>query len=166
MCSRLTGCAGYVFDSGDYGRLRFFLRCVLLQFCIYVMHMAPRTVLCIAAFWNRDLCNVLKLEKLLHNCDWYSLTWFAWIRVLLLVWCTCIPSKCIYSLPRLIWNARHAWTLALTLQFIMILHQRECEPITSVHWARKHDVCSTISDLPQLSRDTGLERHKVRESFL
>ena len=111
------------------------------------MNRTPWTVLCTAAFWNRDLCNVLKLEKLLHNYDWYSLTWFAWIHVLLLIWCPYMPSNCICLLPHSIWNARHAWTLALTLHSIMILHQREREPITSVHWACKHDVCSIICDL-------------------
>ena len=75
-------------------------------------------------------------------------------------------SNCICLLPCSIWNARHAWTLTLTLHSIMILHQREREPITSVHWACKHDVCFIISDLYTSSLDTGSERYKVRESFL
>ena len=56
-------------------------------------------------------------------------------------------SNCICLLPCSIWNARHAWTLTLTLHSIMILHQREREPITSVHWACKHDVCFVICHL-------------------
>ena len=39
------------------------------------------------AVWIRDLCNVLRLEKLFHNWDWYSLAWFAWMRMSLLVSC-------------------------------------------------------------------------------
>ena len=37
------------------------------------------------AVWIRDLCNVLRLEKLFRNWYWYSLMWFAWIHMLLLV---------------------------------------------------------------------------------
>ena len=44
------------------------------------------------AVWIRDLCNVLRLEKLFHNWDWYSLIWFAWIHMLLLVWSVYILS--------------------------------------------------------------------------
>ena len=58
-----------------------------------------------------------------------------------------LPSNCICLLPHSICNARHAWTLTLTLHSIMILHQREREPITSVHWACKHDVCFVICHL-------------------
>ena len=38
-------------------------------------------------------------------------------------------SNCICLLPCSIWNAWHAWTLTLTLHSIMILHQREREPM-------------------------------------
>ena len=44
------------------------------------------------AVWIRDLCNVLRLEKLFHDWDWCSLTWFAWMRVFLIVWCMYILS--------------------------------------------------------------------------
>ena len=129
--------------------------------------------------WRHGLCYAPRLSGIGTFAVFWSLKNY-YIIVTNILWhglheyvCYCsydarryIPSKCICLLPRSIWTARHAWTLALALQSIMILHQRECEPITSVHWACKHDVCSTISDLLQLSRDTGLERHKVRESFL
>ena len=48
--------------------------------------------ICNVAVWIKDLCNVLRLEKLFHNWDWYSLIWFAWIRMLLLVWSMYILS--------------------------------------------------------------------------
>ena len=44
------------------------------------------------AVWIRDLCNVLGLKNLFHNWDWYSLIWFAWIRMLLLMESTYILS--------------------------------------------------------------------------
>ena len=37
------------------------------------------------AVWTWDLWNVLGLENLFHNWHWYSLIWFTWIRMLLLV---------------------------------------------------------------------------------
>ena len=50
------------------------------------------------------------------------------------------------------------------LHYICALIKRE--PIISVHWPCKHDVCSIISDLYTSSLDTGSERYKARESFL
>ena len=55
--------------------------------------------------------------------------------------------NCICLLPCSIWNARHAWTLILTLNSITILHQRGHEPIKPVHWACEHDVCFVICHL-------------------
>ena len=75
-----------------------------------------------------------------------------WMHVLLLVWCPYVPSNCIRSLPHSIWNARHAWTFALTLYSIMILHLHECEPMKSAHWACKHDVCSSFATSTTVSR--------------
>ena len=40
--------------------------------------------------WNMDLCLCNHDENLLYVYDKYSLIWFAWIRMLLLVWCMCI----------------------------------------------------------------------------
>ena len=56
-------------------------------------------------------------------------------------------SNCVCLFPCSIWNARHAWTLPLTPHSIMILHQREREPMTSAHWACKHGICPVICHL-------------------
>mgnify|MGYP007024387722 CR=1 FL=1 len=166
MCSRLTGCAGYVFNSGDYGMSWFFLWCLLLDLCTDILLMVCNRCFCPTALFYVTLKTRLKLGKLLYNYDWYSLTWFAWIHVLLLIWCPYMPSNCICPLPHSTCNAKHAWTSALTFHSIMILHQREREPITSVHWACKHDACSIIYDLHNSSQDTGFGRYKAHKNFL
>ena len=62
-----------------------------------------------------------------------------------------MPSMCcliaFYLFPCSIWNVRHAWTLPLTPRPIMIMHQREREPMTSAHWPCKHDVCHAVYHL-------------------
>ena len=75
------------------------------------------------------------------------------------------PPNCICLLPHSIWNARHAWTLYLTFQIIMILHHLEPKPIKSAHWTCKHEVCSTVYHLHNMPTDTAFERHKVRKKF-
>ena len=97
------------------------------------------------ALSNKDLCIVLML------ITWSSLIFSdvicTWIHLLLIIWhplCSLI-AFCLF--PCSIWNARHAWTLTLTPHSIMILHQREREPITSVHWACKHDICPVLCRL-------------------
>ena len=55
-----------------------------------------------------------------------------------------VLSNCVCLFPCSIWNARHAWTLPLTPRSIMILHQREREPMTSAHWPCKHDMCPAV----------------------
>ena len=60
------------------------------------------------------------------------------------------PMCCLIAflpLPCSIWNVRHAWTLPLTPRPIMIMHQREREPMTSAHWPCKHDVCPAVYHL-------------------
>ena len=42
------------------------------------------------------------------------------------------------------WNARHAYTMTLTLHLIMSLHEHERGPIKPVHCACKYDICSVI----------------------
>ena len=56
-------------------------------------------------------------------------------------------SNCVCLFPCSIWNARHGWTLPLTPHSIMILPQREREPMTSTHWACKHDICPVMCHL-------------------
>ena len=77
-----------------------------------------------------------------------------------------MPPDCISLVPHSIWNARHAWTLYLTLQIIMILHHLEPKPIKSAHWTCKHEVCSTVYHIHNMPTDTAFERHKVREKIL
>ena len=90
-------------------------------------------------FWSLESCYIIMTGILWHDLHGYM--------------CYCsynvhtLPSNCICLLPHSICNARNAWTLALTLHYIMILHQRERERITSVHWACKHDVFSVICNL-------------------
>ena len=77
-----------------------------------------------------------------------------------------VLSNCICLLPHSIWNARHAWTLALTLHSITILHWHEREHIKSVHWVCNHDVCFMIHDLHYCLKTHVFKRYKARESFL
>ena len=77
MYNRLTGCAGYIFDCGDYGRLEFSVWLELPKLCIYVMIMILWTVLYPAPLWYVALPTILTLGNLFHNYDWYSLTWFS-----------------------------------------------------------------------------------------
>ena len=58
-----------------------------------------------------------------------------------------VLSNCVLPLPLLNMDARHAWILPLTPRSIMILHQREREPMTSPHWACKHDLCPVLFHL-------------------
>ena len=62
-----------------------------------------------------------------------------------------MPSMCCliacHLSPCSIWNVRHAWTLPLTPRPIMIMHQREREPMTSAHWPCKHDICPAVCHL-------------------
>ena len=41
-------------------------------------------------------------------------------------------------------NARHAYTMTLTLHLIISLHEHERGPIKPVHCACKYDICSVI----------------------
>ena len=43
--------------------------------------------------------------------------------------------------PTSLWTTYYVWTLYLALQIIMILQHLEHEPIKSVHWTCKLDVC-------------------------
>ena len=100
---------------------------------------------------------------------WSSLIFYdmicTWIHLLLIIWhplCYLI-AFCLF--PCSIWNAWHAWTLTLTPHSIMILHQREREPITSAHWACNHDICPVICHLHNCFVTQVFERNKVRKNF-
>lgn len=90
-------------------------------------------------FWSLESCYIIMTDILWHDLHGYMCHCPYNVRTL--------PSNCICLLPHSICNARHAWTLALTLHYIMILHPREREPIKSLHWACEYDVCSVICDL-------------------
>ena len=89
--------------------------------------------------WKMDLYLFKHDENLLYTCDRYSLIWFTH------KYCNC-PSHGHESCPMpqhtpfpSIWNARHAWTLNLTLHIIMITHYSAIAPITSAHCICYHD---------------------------
>ena len=133
---------------------------------MHIMFMFIWTVLYPAPVWYFILSTVLTPGKLLHNYDWYSLTWFI-LNACAIAQMLALNAPWLHSLvPRSIWNARHAWTLYLTLQMIMILHHLEPKPIKSAHWTCKHEVCSTVYHIHNMPTDTAFERHKVREKVL
>ena len=74
-------------NSGNNGISCSSVSSLLVELWISGIDMVNWRCLCNVAVWIRDLCNVLRLEKSFHNWDWYSLIWFAWLRVLFLVLC-------------------------------------------------------------------------------
>ena len=69
-------------NSGNNGISCSSVSSLLVELWISGIDMVNWRCLCNVAVWIRDLCNVLRLEKSFHNWDWYSLIWFAWLRVL------------------------------------------------------------------------------------
>ena len=49
------------------------------------------------AFLNETSWNVLRREKWFHDYDWYSLIWFVWIHMLLLLWSAYTLSVAVIS---------------------------------------------------------------------
>ena len=134
--------------SGNNGISCSSVSSLLLELSIFGMDMTPWTPLYLYGF--------LEYGPLQCSDAWNVITWSSlifsdmictWIHLLLIIWhplCYLI-AFCLF--PCSIWNARHAWTLPLTPRSIMILHQREREPMTSAHWACKHDICPVICHL-------------------
>ena len=61
---------------GNYGMPGFLVRCSLVELWSYIVIMMVWTTLCPAPVWYIELYTALRFGKLLHNYDWYSLTWF------------------------------------------------------------------------------------------
>ena len=83
-------------NSGNNGISCSSVSSLLVELWISGIDMVNWRCLYNVAIWIRDLCNVLRLKKSFHNWDWYSLIWFAWLRVLVLVWC-------VYFSPFVLW---------------------------------------------------------------
>ena len=149
--------------SAHYSILRFFVGLELPMLCMHIMFMFIWAALYPAPVWYFILTTVLTPGKLLHNYDWYSLTWFI-LNACTIAQMLALNAPWLNSLvPHSIWNARHAWTLYFTLQIIMILHHLEPKRIKSTHWTCKHEVCSTVYHIHNMPTDTAFERHKARE---
>ena len=152
--------------SGNNGISCSSVSSLLLELSIFGMDMAPWTSLYLYGF--------LEYGSLQCSDAWNVITWSSlifsdmictWIHLLLIIWhplCYLI-AFCLF--PCSIWNAWHAWTLTLTPHSIIILHQRELEPITSAHWACNHDICPVICHLHNCLVTQVFERNKVRKNF-
>ena len=135
-------------NSGNNGISCSSVSSLLLELSIFAMDMTPWTSLYLYGFLEygplqcSDAWNVITWSSLIFSNMIYT-----WIHLLLIIWhplCYLI-AFCLF--PCSIWYARHAWTLPLTPRSIMILHQHECEPMTSAHWPCKHDVCPAVYHL-------------------
>ena len=134
--------------SGNNGISCSSVSSLLLELSIFGTDMTPWTSLYLYGF--------LEYGPLQCSDAWNVITWSSlifsnmictWIHLLLIIWHPLCYQIAFCLFPCSIWYARHAWTLPLTPRSIMILHQREREPMTSPHWACKHDLCPVLFHL-------------------
>ena len=144
--------------SGNYGMLWFFLWSLLVELWIYDMILTLYNTLDSPLFWLLESYYIIMTDILWH--DLYR------IHAPLL---RCQPRKLLSRfspVPTSLWTTYYVWTLYLTLQIIMILQHLKREPIKSVHWTCKHDLCSSPTPLETRLSSTAFERHKVREKII
>ena len=165
MYSRLTGCAGYIFDCGDYGRLEFSVWLELPKLCAYIMIMTLWTVLYPPPVWYIELSTTLIVGKLLHNYDWYSLTWFP-LNACLAALMSSIKTLSL-QLPFSLLNLECA--ACLSSRFDTAYHHDYALPC---NWT--HNICTmSLQSWPGLhcivswnmTSDTAFGRHTVREKI-
>ena len=163
--SRLTDCAGYIFDCGDYGMSRFSIRWSLLELWSNIVIMMIWTILCSAPVWYIELSTAVTVGKLLHSYDWYPLTWFP------LNACLTALMSSIDALPLRLSSS------PLNLECAACLSSRFDTPhhhdyALPCNWT--HNICTmSIQSWPELHRiviwnmtyDTASGRHTVRENF-